>query len=132
MLETRARSVFELRRALIKKGEPAAEVDAAVERLRNAGLLDDAAYARQLARSKAMGPGQSRRRIAQELARRGVARDLGDKAIAEVFEDEGQQNVYEAALMQYVQRFAEQPQYWQQLSSRSGGINLAALGGSFD
>jgi regulatory protein len=36
-----------------------------------------------------MGPGQSRRRIAQELARRGVARDLGDRAIAEVFENEG-------------------------------------------
>jgi regulatory protein len=89
LLETRARSVVELRRALIKKGEPAADVDAAIERLRGAGLLDDASYARQLARSKAMGPGQSRRCIAQELARRGVARDLGDKAIAEVFEDEG-------------------------------------------
>jgi regulatory protein len=89
LLETRARSVVELRRALIKKGAPAAEVDAAVDRLRNAGLLDDAAYARQLARSKAMGPGQSRRRIAHELARRGVARDLGDQAIAEVFENEG-------------------------------------------
>jgi regulatory protein len=36
-----------------------------------------------------MGPGQSRRRIAHELARRGVARDLGDQAIAEVFENEG-------------------------------------------
>jgi regulatory protein len=89
LLETRARSVVELRRALIKKGAPAAEVDAAVDRLRGAGLLDDAAYARQLARSKAMGPGQSRRRIAQELVRRGVARDLGDRAIAEVFENEG-------------------------------------------
>ena len=89
LLETRARSVVELRRALIKKGEPAGDVDAAIERLRGAGLLDDASYAQQLARSKALGPGQSRRRIAQELARRGVARDLGDKAIAEVFEDEG-------------------------------------------
>jgi regulatory protein len=79
---------MELRRALIKKGEPAADVDAAIERLRGAGLLDDASYARQLARSKALGAGQSRRRIAQELARRGVARSVGDEAIAAVFDEE--------------------------------------------
>jgi len=88
MLESRARSVIELRRALIKKGEPALDVDAAIERLRAAGLLDDANYARQLARSKAIGAGQSRRRIAQELARRGVARTVGDEAIAAVFDEE--------------------------------------------
>ncbi len=93
--------MFELRRALIKKGEPAVDVDAAIERLRGAGLLDDASYARQLARSKALGSGQSRRRIAQELARRGVARDLSDKAIAEVFEDEG---VNESANIERVAR----------------------------
>jgi regulatory protein len=88
LLEARARSVVELRRALIKKGEPAADVDAAIERLRAAGLLDDASYARQLARSKALGAGQSRRRIAQELGRRGVARTVGDEAIAAVFDEE--------------------------------------------
>jgi regulatory protein len=88
LLEARARSVVELRRALIKKGEPVADVDSAIERLRRAGLLDDASYARQLARSKALGAGQSRRRIAQELARRGVARSVGDEAIAAVFDEE--------------------------------------------
>ena len=88
LLEARARSVVELRRALIKKGEPAGDVDAAIERLRQAGLLDDANYARQLARFKAIGAGQSRRRIAQELTRRGVARNVGDEAIAAVFDEE--------------------------------------------
>ena len=88
MLEARARGADELRRLLVRKGEPAADVDETIERLTRAGLLDDAAYARQLARSKALGAGMSRRRIQQELARRGVARDITAEAIADVFEDE--------------------------------------------
>jgi regulatory protein len=88
LLEARARSVAELRRTLIRKGEPAADVDTAIERLRTAGLLDDANYARQLARSKALNAGQSRRRIGQELAKRGVARAVADVAITQVFEEE--------------------------------------------
>lgn len=89
MLEARARGVAELRRLLIKKGEPVEDVDAAIERLRAAGVLDDANFARQLTRSKALGAGLSRRRIQQELSKRGVAREISDEAITEVFEDEG-------------------------------------------
>jgi regulatory protein len=89
MLEARARAVTELRRLLIKKGEPPDDVDAAIERLRASGLLDDANFARQLARSKALGGGHSRRRIQQELAKRGVARDVSDEAIERVFNEEG-------------------------------------------
>lgn len=89
MLESRARAVDELRRLLIKKGEPLAEVDDAIVRLQRAGVLDDANFARQLTRSKAMGAGLSRRRIAQELTRRGVTRDISTEAIDEVFAEEG-------------------------------------------
>jgi regulatory protein len=88
MLEARARGVAELRRLLIRKGEPSAEVDAAIDRLRDAGVLDDANFARQLTRSKAVGAGLSRRRIGQELARRGVARDVSNEAIEAVFEED--------------------------------------------
>lgn len=101
MLEARSRGVAELRRLLIRKGEPEAEVDAAIERLRASGLLDDANYARQLTRSKALGAGHSRRRIQQELTKRGVAREVSDEAIAEVFEDE---EVDEAASIERVAR----------------------------
>jgi regulatory protein len=88
LLALRARSARELRRQLVKKGEPAEQVDAAIARLLAAGLLDDAAFARQFTRTKAMGAGMSRRRIQQELSRRGVARDVGDGAIADVFAEE--------------------------------------------
>jgi regulatory protein len=88
MLALRARSSRELRRQLVRKGEPADRVDAAIQRLIAAGFLDDGAFARQFARSKAIGAGMSRRRIEQELRRRGVPRDVGDGAIAQVFAEE--------------------------------------------
>jgi regulatory protein len=89
MLEARARGSDELRRRLLIKGEPASDVDAAIARLLESGLLDDANYARQMTRSKALGGGQSRRRIQQDLSRRGVDRDVAAAAIAQVFEEEG-------------------------------------------
>jgi regulatory protein len=89
MLEARSRGVAELRRLLIKKGEPAADVDAAIERLKSSGVLDDANFARQLTRSKAINAGLSRRRIGQELAKRGVSREISDEAVSEVFDEEG-------------------------------------------
>jgi len=89
MLEARSRGVAELRRLLIKKGEPEAEVDATIARLQAAGILDDANFARQLTRSKAVGAGLSRRRIGQELAKRGVSREISDHAIDAVFDEEG-------------------------------------------
>jgi regulatory protein len=101
MLEARARGADELKRLLLRKGEPAADVDAALERLTAAGLIDDANYARQLARSKALGAGLSRRRIQLELTRRGVAKDVSSEAIADVFEQEG---VDEAAAIERVAR----------------------------
>jgi len=88
MIALRARSAAELRRLLLRKGEPAEYVEIAVERLQRAGFLDDASFARQFARAKALGSGLSRRRLQQELARRGVARDIADSAIAEVFSEE--------------------------------------------
>ena len=101
MLEARSRGVAELRRLLIRKGEPEPEVDAAIERLRSSGILDDANFARQLTRSKAVGAGLSRRRIGQELAKRGVARDICDEAIEAVFDEEG---IDEAASIDRVAR----------------------------
>ena len=88
MLARAPRSARDLRRRLLLKGEPESDVDAAVERLVAAGLLDDAAYARAFVRSKISSQGFSRRRLQQELSKRGVGRDVSDAAIAEVLEDE--------------------------------------------
>jgi regulatory protein len=88
MIALRARSSSDLRRLLLRKGEPAEYVEPAIERLVRAGFLDDSSFAKQFTRSKVAGPGLSRRRVQQELTRRGVARDVADSAIAEVFAEE--------------------------------------------
>lgn len=88
MLAFRARARGELRRSLLQKGELPEHVEAALDRLAAAGLLDDAAFARQFARSRSAAAGASRRRIRQELNRRGVAREVTDGAIEEVYEEE--------------------------------------------
>ena len=88
MLALRARSANELRRSLIRKGEPTDQVEVAVERLLRAGFLDDASFARQFARSRVLGAGFSRHRLHVELARRGVEREVASAAIDEIFADE--------------------------------------------
>ncbi len=88
MLALRARSQRELRRQLIRKGEAEEHVDAAIARLAANGLIDDAGFARQLARSRVLGPGHSRRRLQAELFRKGVDRSVADEAIDEVLDDE--------------------------------------------
>ena len=88
MLAFRARSSSELSRSLQRKGEERPHVDWALARLKEQGLLDDAAFARSFARSKVVDGKQSRRRVQQDLARKGVSRTLTDEAIATVFEEE--------------------------------------------
>jgi regulatory protein len=99
MLAMRGRASAELRRLLIRKGEPADQVDIAIERLATMGFLDDAAFARQFTRSKGVSGGLSRRRLQQELGRRGVSREAGAEAIETVFREEG---VDEAAAIERV------------------------------
>ena len=85
MLAARARSSRELERLLLRKGEAPANVEQAITRLTGAGFLDDAAYARQFARSKAAGAGLTKRRVEQELRKRGVDREVAGQAIDDVF-----------------------------------------------
>jgi regulatory protein len=89
MLAFRARASSELARALVRKGAEKAHVDAAITRLQEQGLLDDAAFAQSFTRAKVLGANQSRRRVQQELARKGVSRAVTDAAIDTVFEEEG-------------------------------------------
>jgi regulatory protein len=88
MLASRSRSSHELRRQLIRKGEPAQHVDAAIVRLHSTGLLDDLAFARQFVQYRISGPGFAKRRLEQELLRRGVAREVVAEAIADVTSDD--------------------------------------------
>lgn len=89
LLGFRARSVFELRRKLLQKGEPADEVERVIARLLDQRLLDDTEFARQFARSRVAGTGSSRFRILQELRRKGVSRALAEEAVDGLLERDG-------------------------------------------
>jgi len=88
LLSFRARSARELERRLLQKGVTRERADRVIAKLREVGLIDDAAFARQLALSK-MSAGASRRRVHQELFKRGVAREVADGAVEQVVEEEG-------------------------------------------
>jgi regulatory protein len=74
LLALRRRSVAELRRKLLQKGEDATTIEEVIARLVDQRLLDDAEFARQFARSKVVAAGASRRHISAELAKKGVYR----------------------------------------------------------
>ena len=88
LLSARPYATSALRRKLIQKQYPAADADDAIRRLVDNGLLNDAKYAEQYARSKMMNSGTSKRRLQQDLFRKGIKGDLATNAIATVVDQE--------------------------------------------
>ena len=97
-LESRARTVFEMRRHLRQRGFDAERVAEVLGRLSRLGYLDDRAYALRYAVWAANEKPMGRRRVAQELIRRGVARDLIDRALEETFGPDQEASALERAL----------------------------------
>lgn len=81
LLAVRARSSRDLRVRLRRAGAPDAEISWAIARLTAQGFLDDAAYARGVARAKALSGGVSRRKVISVLRQKGVDADVASEAI---------------------------------------------------
>jgi regulatory protein len=79
----RDRTVAELRTFLERKRVEPGSIAAAVAELREAGLLDDARYARRFAEDKRELESWGAERIARELQRRGIAPDLIEPVVAD-------------------------------------------------
>ena len=88
LLAGRPYSTQALRKKLIQKEYVAADADDAIRRLVDNGLLNDAKYAEQYARSKMLSTGASKRRLAQDLYRKGIKGDIAGAAIDNVIADE--------------------------------------------
>ena len=87
-LARRAHARFDLRRRLLQKQHPPAAVDAALDRLRSAGLIDDARFAVDYAAAKARrGRGPSR--LARDLQAQGVDRRVAEDAVRTSLAAEG-------------------------------------------
>jgi regulatory protein len=88
LLAARPYSSSALRRKLGQKEYSAADADDAIRRLLDNGLLNDAKFAEQFARSKMLSTGASRRRLTQDLYRKGIKGDVATQAIANVVEQD--------------------------------------------
>jgi regulatory protein len=81
LLAVQARSSRDLAIRLRRAGAGDAEISWAVARLVSQGFVDDVAYARQVARTRALAGGVSRRKVITLLRQKGVAQDVAAEAI---------------------------------------------------
>jgi regulatory protein len=81
-LESRQRSIREVRRRLGQAGYAAPLIDGAVERLEELGVLDDEAFARAWVESRDRARPRGERALRSELALKGVAREIVDRVLA--------------------------------------------------
>lgn len=89
LLSFRPRSATELRRRLREKQFPDDVVDAAVQRLVESGLVQDAEFAGMLVRDRLRFRPQGRRRLMQELRAKGVDETTAQEALDDAFEASG-------------------------------------------
>jgi regulatory protein len=75
------RTRAQLADALAQRNVPDEVADATLDRFEDLGLVDDAEFARQWARSRQAGRGLARRALAYELRQRGVDDDLVKEAL---------------------------------------------------
>ncbi|HVH70286.1 MAG TPA: regulatory protein RecX [Candidatus Dormibacteraeota bacterium] len=94
ILMRRAHSVHEMQQALERLSEESALVEKVMARLKSAGLIDDARYAKQFARHRTESRKQGKFRIARDLRARGVP----DRHIEAALEEAAEQT-NEAALV---------------------------------
>ena len=81
LLAVRARSSRDLTIRLRRAGAMDPDISWAVTRLASQGFVDDAAYARGVARTKALAGGVSRRKVITVLRQKGIAADVATEAI---------------------------------------------------
>ena len=80
--KARPQTEAELRGKLAGRGHPDAVVDAALDRARTLGAVDDAAFARAWVNDRGIGRGYSSLRLREELRRRGVPDGTIETALA--------------------------------------------------
>lgn len=81
LLAVRPRSSRDLRIRLRRAGAGDVEISWAIDRLIAQSLLDDAAYARGVARARVLAGGVSKRKVVSILRQKGIASDVASEAI---------------------------------------------------
>ena len=81
LLSYRPRSETELRQRLARRGVPPALIDSTIQRLRELGLVDDAAFARAWVESRERTSPRGQRLLRQELRAKGVNSDASRELV---------------------------------------------------
>jgi regulatory protein len=84
LLSVRPRSRRELQTRLLRAGFDAEEVGEELSRLESVGLIDDEAFARQVAEHEVAVRGSGRRAVVDRLMARGVDRAVIDRALEDL------------------------------------------------
>ncbi|PYT99946.1 MAG: hypothetical protein DMG38_09740 [Acidobacteria bacterium] len=100
ILMRRAHSVREMKQALERRCEDSTLIKNVMARLKSAGLMDDARYAKQFARHRTESRKQGKFRIARDLRARGVP----DRHIEAALEETAQQTDEAALVRQRIER----------------------------
>jgi regulatory protein len=82
LLASAPRSRAQLAEAIAGRDVPEDVARAVLDRFTEVGLIDDAAYAQTLVRSRHADRGLSRRALGEELRRKGIAVDVASEALA--------------------------------------------------
>jgi regulatory protein len=100
ILMRRARSVHEMKKALERCCEDKSLVQKVMERLKSAGLMDDARYAKQFARQRTETRKQGKFRIARDLRGQGIP----DRHIEAALEESAKETDEGAVVRQRIER----------------------------
>ncbi|WP_160297611.1 regulatory protein RecX [Demequina salsinemoris] len=106
LLDHSPRSAAQLHEGLMKREVDAETADLIVERYIEVGLLDDAALAAAITRTRHRERGLSRRAVAEELRRKGIGAEDAEAALAQISSDDERVAARELA-----------EQRWQRLAS---------------
>ncbi len=104
LLSVRARSEGEIRRKLTERGYMDDTVDMVLYKLEKEGLVDDEAFAREWAASRARSQ-VGRARILRELTQKGLSRACAQRAVAALDAQEGE-DAAEALARKLLRRYA--------------------------
>lgn len=92
LLTVRGRTRAELQKRLAVHGR-SETVEKVLDRLEETGLVDDAVFAKDRARSCAVNKGWGPRKIRDDLARRGLGSDLIEEALEAAYEEESSSEI---------------------------------------
>ena len=98
LLGRRDLSAADLRSRLLDREHPPEEIEAAIVRLIEAGVVNDGRLARAYARTASKVKGRGRLRVARELQEMGIGREVIAEAVAEVYGDADERAMIDRAV----------------------------------